>query len=194
MDRRSRGRQGSNSEPDSNREPREYREPSKSARKRQMNRLQKLAGTVADLKSDARASLQLPAALAASIDQATKLKSGSAKNRQLRHAAKLLEAEDELLEKINRFFAEQQNHARRAVARQKTAEIWRDRLLDTSENALGDFFDEYPQAGRQELGTLVRNARREKQLEKPPAQQRKLFKYLRDQAIRESVGHDRSQR
>ena len=161
----------------------EYSGPSKSARKREMHQLQKLAGDIADLKQDARLSLGLPDSLQLSIEQATKLKSSNARNRQLRHAAKLLGNEDELLERIHQFFKDQQNSARKAIQKQKVAESWRDRLLDPSKNELSQCFDEYPQTDRQELSTLVRNARKEKQLEKPPAQQRKLFKYLRDQAV-----------
>jgi len=183
MDNRDTLNQASDSSANDSDDAQEYSGPSKSARKRAMNQLQKLAGTIADLKSEARASLELSDSLAESIDQATKLKSSNARNRQLRHAAKLMEGQDELLERIDAFFEEKQNHARKAVQKQKTAETWRDRLLDTSENALSDFFNEYPQTDRQELSTLVRNARKEKQFEKPPAQQRKLFKYLRDHAV-----------
>jgi len=161
----------------------EYSGPSKSSLKRGMQQLRVLADQIAHLKTDARATLELPDSLWLSIEQATKLKSSNARNRQLRHAAKLMEGEEELLERVHQFFEDQRNHSRKALQKQKTIETWRDRLLDLSTNALSDFFNEYPETDRQELGTLVRNARKEKQLEKPPAQQRKLFKYLRDQVI-----------
>ena len=161
----------------------EVLEPGKSARKREMQQLQKLAGQLADLKQEVRASLPLSDSLQMSVELASKLKSSNARNRQLRQAAKLMEADSELLEILTQFFTDQQNQARKALQKQKTVELWRDRLLDLSDNALSDFFDEYPQTDRQELSALVRNARKEKQLEKPPAQQRKLFKYLRDQAL-----------
>lgn len=164
-------------------ESEKYSGPSKSALKRGMHELRDLAGKIADLKSDARDSLNLPDSLALSIEQATKLKSSNARNRQLRHAAKRMEGEDELLERIHQYFEDKKNHAQKALKKQKMAEIWRDRLLDTGINALSDFFNEYPQVDRQELSILVRNARKEKQLEKPPAKQRKLFKYLRDYVI-----------
>lgn len=161
----------------------EYSEPSKSARKREMQQLRVLAGEIADLNAELRESLQLSDSLALSIDQAAKLKSSNARNRQLRHAAKLIEQDEELQERARQFFEDQKNHARKALQKSKIAEHWRDRLLDLSSNALSDFFDEFPHTDRQELSTLVRNARKEKQLEKPPAQQRKLFKYLRDQSV-----------
>lgn len=161
----------------------EYRGPSKSQLKRDMHRLQKLAGDIADLKAEIRANLGLPDLLLLSIEQAAKLKPSNARNRQLRHSAKLMEGEVELLENIFSFFDQRQKQAQKDVHRHKIVELWRDRLLDLDSNALSDFFDEFPATNRQELSTLVRNARKEKQAEKPPAAQRKLFKYLRDQAI-----------
>lgn len=159
------------------------RRPNKSARKREMQALQKLVGDIANLKTEVRLSLALPDSLALSIEQAAKLKSSNARNRQLRHSAKLLEPDDELIERLQQYFDGQQNQARKVQQQQKQVEHWRDRLLDLSENALSDFFDAFPNSDRQEIGTLVRNARKEKQQEKPPTQQRKLFRYLRDRVI-----------
>jgi ribosome-associated protein len=59
-------------------------------------------------------------------------------------------------------------------------EQWRDRLLANEDNALSDFFDNYPNADRQVLRNLMRAAQKEKEHNKPPANARKLFKYLRD--------------
>lgn len=145
--------------------------------------MQQLCAQMADLNSETLFDLGLPEGLYASIQQASKLKSSNARNRQLRHSAKLLNVEPELLDQVEHFFEERKGQARKEQQRHKQIEYWRDRLLDVNENALSALFQEFPETDRQQLSTLVRNARKEKQLEKPPAQQRKLFKYLRDQVI-----------
>lgn len=161
----------------------ESRRPNKTARKREMQSLLKLVGNIAELKPDSRLSLALPDSLALSIEQAAKLKSSNARNRQLRHSAKLIEGQDDLIDRLHQYFADKQNSARKVQQQHKAVEHWRDRLLDLSDNALSDFFDTFPNSDRQELSTLVRNARKEKQREKPPTQQRKLFRYLRDRVV-----------
>lgn len=167
--------------------------PSKSSLKREMKKLRELADRVSQLKFEKRAALNMPDNLALSIELATKLKSSNARNRQLRHSAKQLDGNEEVIERIEAYFAEQDSIASNSNLRHKQIEIWRDKLVDTNTDALSDFFTEFPNADRQELSTLVRNARKEarekatqqqnSQKEQPPIQQRKLFKYLRDHVI-----------
>lgn len=159
--------------------------PSKSSLKREMKKLRELADRVSQLKFSKRAALNMPDNLALSIELAVKLKSSNARNRQLRHSAKQLDGHEDIIERIEAYFAEQDSIASNSSLRHKQIEMWRDRLIDSNTDALSDFFIEFPEADRQELSTLVRNARKEtqKQQDKPPIQQRKLFKYLRDMVI-----------
>lgn len=154
--------------------------PSKSQKKRQMLAVQGLCDELAKLNPEVRASLELPDPLEESIQIASRIKASSARNRQLRHAAKILVAEDDLLDSVSAYFEALKNEARHTRQRHKLIEQWRDRLLDNNEDALSELFNHYPETDRQELSTLVRNARKEQHLGKSPAQQRKLFKYLRD--------------
>lgn len=157
--------------------------PSKSRKKRDMHSVQQLCDELAQLNTEARGRLELPEPLLESIHIAVRIKSSGARNRQLRHAAKILAANEDLLESVKTFLEARKNQARHDQQRHKLVEQWRDRLLNDDRNALSELFDEYPEADRQELSTLVRNARKEVQSPKPPAQQRKLFKYLRDFVI-----------
>ncbi|MDD7804624.1 MAG: ribosome biogenesis factor YjgA, partial [Endozoicomonas sp. (ex Botrylloides leachii)] len=59
-------------------------------------------------------------------------------------------------------------------------ERWRDRLINEGQAALTDYIDHYPEADRQHIRQLIRNAIKEAVQEKPPAASRKLFKYLRE--------------
>lgn len=158
------------------------RPPSKSQRKRDMHELQKLSAALATLKIEILTGLNLPENLIDSITQAAKLKSSNARNRQLRHAAKILEDQQQLLEPIQQYFDAQANQAHRQAQHHRLVEHWRDRLVDPDEDALSDFFQSFPNTDRQQLTTLVRHARKEKKSAAAPIQQRKLFKYLRDQA------------
>ncbi|MEQ9021370.1 MAG: ribosome biogenesis factor YjgA [Pseudomonadales bacterium] len=157
--------------------------PSKSQKKRDMHSLQQLCDELAQLNTETWGRLELPEPLLESIQTAARIKSSSARNRQLRHAAKILAANEDLLESVKTFLEARKNQARHDQQRQKLVEQWRDRLLSDDQNALSDLFDSYPETDRQELSTLARNARKELQSSKPPAQQRKLFKYLRDFVI-----------
>jgi ribosome-associated protein len=58
-------------------------------------------------------------------------------------------------------------------------ERWRERLIEEGDEALGDLTAELPDIDRQQLRTLIRAARRDRERGKPDAP-RKLFRFLRD--------------
>jgi ribosome-associated protein len=58
-------------------------------------------------------------------------------------------------------------------------ERWRTRLID-DEKALSDFMAQYPNVDSQQIRALIRNARKEASLNKPPKSSRELFKLLRE--------------
>ena len=68
----------------------------------------------------------------------------------------------------------------RAVALMHRMEHWRERLLAEGDVALAELLDEYPQADRQQLRTLVRNALAEKAKNKPPRAFREIYQVLRE--------------
>ena len=158
--------------------------PSKSELKRRMRDLQSLADALTKLKRDELAQFDLPESFIESIETAARLKSSNARNRQLRHASKLLDkCGDESIEQLNNFFEERQKRAESNVHRHKTIEFWRDRLIADQKKALQNLFDEFPEANRQEVRTLARLAAKEHSQGKPPTQQRRLFCYLRDNIV-----------
>jgi ribosome-associated protein len=58
-------------------------------------------------------------------------------------------------------------------------ERWRTRLIE-DESVLAEFIQQYPNIDSQQIRTLIRNARREASLAKPPKSSRELFKLLRE--------------
>jgi ribosome-associated protein len=55
--------------------------------------------------------------------------------------------------------------------------------LQEGDAAINDLLAQCPEADRQQLRQLVRAGVRERQSERPPAAQRKLFKYLRELSL-----------
>lgn len=56
----------------------------------------------------------------------------------------------------------------------------RDRLIDEGDDVIAVVLDLYPQADRQQLRSLIRNAKKEKATNKPPKSARQIFQYLRE--------------
>ena len=56
----------------------------------------------------------------------------------------------------------------------------REKLLAEGDAALAELLDEYPDADRQQLRTLVRNALAEKAKNKPPRAYREIYQVLRE--------------
>lgn len=75
---------------------------------------------------------------------------------------------------------EQSHHAQNALFHQ--LEKQRDAILADGDQAIQQFIDNYPQADRQKLRQLYRQASKQAQQGKPPAAARELFKYLREVA------------
>lgn len=158
--------------------------PSKSALKRRMSELQHLAGAVSKLKSDEFANFDLPESLHESLRAVGKLKSSNARNRQLRHASKILNnCDDTLLMQLEGYFEEKQKQAQSNSRRHKLVEEWRDRLMENPDEGVNALVEQFPNTERQEVRTLARLAIKERNLSKVPAHQRKLFRYLRDKII-----------
>jgi ribosome-associated protein len=63
---------------------------------------------------------------------------------------------------------------------QHKLEEWRDRLIRDGDNALGEALETFPNADRQQLRQMIRQAQKETEQNKPPKTARTLFRYLRD--------------
>ena len=56
----------------------------------------------------------------------------------------------------------------------------RDRLVEEGDVAIPTVLELYPDADRQQLRSLIRNAQKEKATNKPPKSFRQIFQYLRE--------------
>lgn len=151
--------------------------PSKTQRKNDATALQALGATLVALGRDQLSRLNLPEALHDAVCDAQRITSHEGRRRQLQYIGKLMR-------RVDPAPIQTQLDALRAVpaaqvARLHRIEHWRDRLLDDAD-AIGVFAAEFPHADLQQLRTLIRNTRHEREAGKPPKNYRALFQRLRD--------------
>ena len=154
---------------------------SKSQRKRDMNKLQALGAKLPELNKEQLAKVPLSDVLRLAVEEAQRLKPRSeATRRQMQYIGRLMQAEDAdaIQSAIERFEAGKQAHMQIF----HKLERWRDRLILGDNSDLQAYLDDDPDADIQHLRQLLRNAKKEASLDKPPIASRKLFKYLRARA------------
>jgi ribosome-associated protein len=159
-------------------DPPEWDGPSKSQLKRDSQALQDMGAQLVDMPEGKLQKFDLPENLRDAIYEARRLKSREAKRRHLQYIGKLMRTVDidliiHTLEKMDHQSQTYRQHFTQL-------EGWRDRLINQGSPAIEDFIQHYPQADRQQLRNLQRQANREKESNKPPAAARKLFTYLRE--------------
>lgn len=150
---------------------------SKTKVKQQMHDLQQIGAQLAALNAEQLDELDLPERLLDAIHEMKRIHKFGAQRRQMQFIGKLMREVDAapIIAKLE---------AWGGVSRQHTAwlhqvERWRDRLLE-DEAALTELLSEHPAADAQRLRTLIRNAHREKELNKPPKSYREIFQALRE--------------
>ncbi|CAJ0785187.1 hypothetical protein LMG19083_01268 [Ralstonia psammae] len=162
---------------------------SKSQRKREVNALQDLGTALEALPKDKLAKVPLPEKLVDALREAKRTTAHEGKRRQMQYIGKLMRAlTDEEVEAIRRVLATFVGASKAETARLHAIERWRDRLI-ASDDAVTEFIAAHPDSDVQALRTLVRNARKEAQLAKPPKSSRELFQMVK-QAL---AGGDRDE-
>ncbi len=151
---------------------------SKSQVKREMHALQELGRQLVELNERQTEQVPLTPQLEKAIIEARRLPHREARRRQLQYIGKLMREADHqaIADALERLRSVNDRH----IHLQHLAEQWRDRLMSGDSHALETFIDEYPQADIQHLRQILRLALKEKAQDKPPAQARKLFRYIRD--------------
>lgn len=152
---------------------------SKTRRKREMEELQALGAQLPELNKDQLAKVPMSDILRAAVEEARRLPPRcEAIRRQLQYIGRLMRSEDadEIQTAVDRFEAGKQAHLQVF----HKLERWRDRLVLGDNTDLEAYLAEDSDADIQYLRQLIRNAKKEASLDKPPAAAKKLFKYLRD--------------
>ena len=142
-----------------------------------MHELQALGVALVGLSDSQLEVIEIPQKLREALLEAKRIKSHEAKRRQMQYIGRLMREVDPA--PIRSRLAELEGHSAQATARHRRLEAWRDRLMSDDE-ALTEFAAEHPGADLQALRTLIRNARKEAALAKPPRAYRELFRVLKD--------------
>jgi ribosome-associated protein len=158
----------------------EYRDISRSENRRNALEVLALGEQLVGLTPAQLAKLPIPEDLMPHIEYTKRITSHGARKRQLAFLAKHMRREtDATLQAIRDVLDVSSEVSRREVAQMHRVEQWRDRLIAQGDQALGEFVAAFPDADRQQLRTLVRNAVAEKAKNKPPRAFRELFQVLR---------------
>ena len=153
--------------------------PSKSEIKRQMLARQQLAKTLSELSSDAIKSLPVDETLKEKLLETEKIKTFGAIKRHTLFLGKLMRAYDEdEIKAIHERLDAIQGVNKAEIAKFHYLEKLRDELLNKDE-CLTQFIKDHPNVDVQELRTLIRNARKEKEQNKPPKSYREIFQLLK---------------
>ena len=147
--------------------------PSRSQLKRDSQELRDMGAQLVQMPNAHLNKIAMDNTLLAAIKEARRLKSNDARRRQIQYIGKLMRNMD--LTEI-RHSVEKLNHQSQTF-RQHFAmlEQWRDRLIDEGNDTIEEFLTAFPNADRQQIRNLSRQACREK----TGSPKTKLFKYLK---------------
>lgn len=137
--------------------------------------------------------MQLPISedLLALIIEAQHITAQIAHKRQVGFLAKKLRREDvETLDAIRAGLEHDKADSRREAAALHRIETVRERLIEEGDVALAELLAQHPQADRQHLRQLARNAKEERLRNKPPHAYRELFRELRELMAGQSEAAD----
>jgi ribosome-associated protein len=153
-------------------------EKSKTQVKRELHALVDLGERLTTFKADVLAKLPLTDPLRRALADAPKHTAHIARKRHIQFIGKLMRDQD--LDEILVLLDQLDASTRQYNERFHNLERWRDRLVTGADDVLEQFVNEYPEADRQQLRSLIRQAQHEAAQNKAPATTRKIFKYIRE--------------
>ncbi len=159
----------------------EFLDESRSQKRREALDILAMAGKLMDTGPAMLALLPIPEELRVLVVDSQRITAHIARKRQMQFLAKQMRREDdEVLEALRAALEHTKEDARREAAALHRVEHWRLKLVDEGDAALAEFVALYPDADRQQLRTLARNAQAERLANRPPHAFRELFRVLRE--------------
>ena len=152
--------------------------PSKSQLKRDTHALQQLGSELLEIPESDWHLFDLSDELMAALRETKRIRSNSARKRQLQYIGKLMRNIE--TEPIREYFVQRRTEHNQQTKAHHELEIWRDRLISEGDLAIEEFLKLYTTAHRQHLRQLVRQAGKEAAQNKPLKSSRALFRYIRD--------------
>lgn len=152
---------------------------SKSEIKRDAEELKRLGAELVELGKNSLDKIPLDEQLRDAIELAQRIKK-EGRRRQLQLIGKMLRSRDE--DPIRQALDKLKNRHNQQVALFHKLEVLRDRLVEQGDDVIPEVLNLYPDADRQQLRAMIRNAQKEKATNKPPKAYRQIFQYLRELA------------
>ena len=149
---------------------------SKTQKKKHMEALQDLGVQLTKLAEPTLKKIGLPPDLLEALLEHKKIHSNSALKRQTQYIGRLMRDIDPA--PIEAYLAKLSGDNTAHNALMQRIERSREQLI-ADDNALTEFISEYPNADVAALRTLIRNTRKEQELNKPPKHFRQLFQAIR---------------
>lgn len=157
--------------------------PTRTQQRRDALAVLALAVQLIELPPSKLAKLDLPEDVEREIATTRRITAHIARKRQLAFLAKVMRRHDaSVFDGVRAALGENRDRQRQETAAMHRLEATRDRLLADPDNAMSDLIAQYPNVDRQHLRSLVRQARTEKDGNKPPRAYREIYQLLKDLA------------
>lgn len=157
----------------------EYDRPSKSQLKREMIALQKLGEQLVNEPKDRVMRVPMPDILRDAILACQRVKAHEGRRRQVQYIGRLMRDLDEnQVAAIQGVVESWKGQSKAEAAGLHALERQREKLL-ADDQALTELIAHHPHLDAQHLRTLIRNARKEQEQQKPPKATREIFRILK---------------
>ena len=153
--------------------------PTRTQQRRDALAVLSLASQLAELPPSKLARANLPDDVLRELDHLRRITSHIARKRQLGFLAKVMRRhDDEAFDGARTLLGENREQQRKETAVLHRLEAMRERLLDSDE-VLQELIDQHPDIDRQHLRSLIRQARIERDTNKPQRAYREIFQLLK---------------
>ncbi|WP_243039508.1 ribosome biogenesis factor YjgA [Dyella sedimenti] len=154
--------------------------PTRTQQRRDALAVLALANQLVELPPSKLAKLDLPEDVQREIAQTRRITAHIARKRQLAFLAKVMRRhEAAVFDGVRAALGENRERQRQETAAMHRLEATRERLLADADAAIGELVEQYPSIDRQHLRSLVRQAKVEKDGNKPPRAYREIFQLLK---------------
>lgn len=164
--------------------------PSRSQRRRDALAVFELAERLVSLTDAQLSQLALDEDIRDEVEKARRVTQQIARKRQIQYLAKMLRRREDELPAMRAQLDHDRQLARRETAELHRLEEWRERLIADGDDALAQLLNLFPAADRQHLRQLARQARVERNENRPPHAFRELFRELRELFGESRTGDD----
>jgi ribosome-associated protein len=153
--------------------------PTRTQQRRDALAVLAFATQLSELPQSKLARAELPDDVLREIDNLRRITSHIARKRQLGFLAKVMRRhDDEVFDTVRALMGENREQQRKETAAMHRLEALRDRLI-ADDDALQGLIDQHPGIDRQHLRSLIRQARLERDGNKPPRAYREIFQLLK---------------